>query len=256
MRLLISPAKKLDALQYDRQATLSQPRFLPQAKQLVDILAQKSAPEIATLMKLSTNLAELNETRFQQWQTPFTTDNAHPAIFFFAGDVYQGLQAASLSTADIDFAQEQLRILSGLYGILRPLDLIQPYRLEMGTRLTTPLGRTLYDFWGATLTHQLNHELGDDSVLINLASEEYFKSIHRHDICCPIITPVFREYKNGSYKIVSFYAKRARGLMARFMIQNRIENVADLKAFNVDGYAWNANQSDATNWVFTRHQNI
>ena len=252
MRIIISPAKKL----YEGKALpnfpATQPMFLPQSQQLVDILSTKDSFDIADLMKLSIKLADLNMQRYQIWHTPFTTDNAKQALFSFAGDVYQGLDAASLSAADIDFAQQHLRILSGLYGLLRPLDLMQPYRLEMGTKLANPKGNNLYDFWGDSLTRQLNQELSNTDTLINLASNEYFKVIKPNMLNASIITPTFKENKGGIYKVVGIYAKKARGLMSRFIIQHRITQVEDLKNFAVDGYSYNPGLSTFDNWVFSR----
>ncbi len=252
MRIIISPAKKLNENKSSASLPHTMPMFLTQAQNLIHILQEKDSFEIAALMKLSMKLADLNVQRFQQWHTPFTPDNAKQALFSFAGDVYQGLDADSLSGDDIAYAQEHLRMLSGLYGLLRPLDLMQPYRLEMGTKLQNRSGNNLYDFWGSSITEQLNTELDTNDTLINLASNEYFKSIQAKQIHCPIITPVFKEHKNGSYKVIGIYAKRARGLMTRYIIQQRITHVADIKSFDVDGYSWNASLSDAKNWVFTR----
>ena len=251
MRMIISPAKKLNEAPAEHcEHTL--PHFLSQSQQLIDVLQERDSFEIASLMKLSIKLADLNVSRFQQWHTPFTPENAKQALFSFAGDVYQGLDAQTLSADDIAFAQEHLRILSGLYGLLRPLDLIQPYRLEMGTKLITPQGSNLYQFWGSDITEHLNNELQNDDALINLASQEYFKSIQSKAIRCPIITPEFKENKNGTYKVIGIFAKRARGLMTRHIIQNRITHAQDIKAFNTDGYTWNTELSNDTNWVFTR----
>ncbi len=252
MRIVISPAKKLNEGKALPQFAYTQPDFLPQAQMLIDTLQQKDSFEIAELMKLSIKLADLNVSRYQRWHTPFTPDNAKQALFSFAGDVYQGLDAASLSAQDLDFAQSHLRILSGLYGMLRPLDLMQPYRLEMGTKLANPKGNNLYDFWGDTITNQLNKELGSDDVLINLASNEYFKVIQPKLLCANIITPSFKENKGGSYKVIGIHAKKARGLMSRFIIQHRITDVEAIKAFNADGYAFNPSLSDARTWVFSR----
>lgn len=252
MRIVISPAKKL----YEGAALPSfphtQPHFLQQAQTLIDILQEKDAFDIATLMKLSMKLADLNVQRYQDWHHPFTPDNAKQALFSFAGDVYQGLDASSLSKEDITFAQQHLRILSGLYGILRPLDLMQPYRLEMGTKLNNPHGNHLYDFWGNTITEQLNHELQPDDTLINLASTEYFKAIQAKQLHANIITPAFKENKAGTYKIIGIYAKKARGLMSRYIIEQRITDVQDIKNFHLDGYQYNPSLSDAKTWVFSR----
>ena len=252
MRIIISPAKKLNETKLPSSIEHSTSRFLEQSQQLIQILQEKDSFEIAELMKLSMKLADLNMQRFQQWHTPFTPDNAKQAIFSFAGDVYQGLDIETLSNDDIAFAQSHLRILSGLYGLLRPLDLMQPYRLEMGTKLPNPKGNNLYQFWGNTLTHALNDELKKDDVLINLASSEYSKSVQMKEIHCPVITPEFKEFKNGNYKVIGIHAKKARGLMTRFIIQNRITKPEAIKTFNLEGYQWNEGLSDLHNWVFTR----
>jgi len=252
MRIIISPAKKLNEGFALANLKATQPQFLSQSQALINILQEKDSFDIASLMKLSIKLADINVSRYQSWHTPFTADNAKQALFSFAGDVYQGLNADSLSSEDIDFAQAHLRILSGLYGVLRPLDLMQPYRLEMGTRLVNPKGSNLYDFWGEQITTQLNSELNKNDTLINLASNEYFKVIKPKLLHANIITPTFKENKAGTYKIVGIYAKKARGLMSRFIIQNRITDVEDIKTFNVDGYMYNPNLSDAKNWVFSR----
>ena len=252
MRIVISPAKKLHEGYALPDVEATQPRFLSQSQNLINILQEKDSFEIASLMKLSMKLADLNAGRFQSWHTPFTTTNAKQALFSFAGDVYQGLDATSLSTNDIAFAQEHLRMLSGLYGLLRPLDLMQPYRLEMGTRLTNPEGSNLYDFWGKQITEQLNQELSTGDTLINLASNEYFKVLNPKLLQANIITPAFKENKAGTYKVVGIFAKKARGFMSRYIIQNRITDVEDIKTFNVDGYIYNPSLSDATTWAFSR----
>jgi cytoplasmic iron level regulating protein YaaA (DUF328/UPF0246 family) len=256
MRIIISPAKKLNETTIDASVGYTSPMFLKQSQELIHALQERDSFEIASLMKLSMKLADLNVSRFQKWHTPFTTDNAKQALFSFAGDVYQGLDAASLTSDDVQFAQEHLRMLSGLYGLLRPLDLMQAYRLEMGTKLCTDKGDNLYEFWGSTISDQLNSELKENEPLINLASNEYFKSIQSKNIISPItsqiITPVFKENKNGIYKVIGIYAKRARGLMTRYIIQNRIKNAEDIKSFNADGYTWSSDLSDTKQWVFTR----
>jgi cytoplasmic iron level regulating protein YaaA (DUF328/UPF0246 family) len=254
MLITISPAKKLD---YDSPAPLSAftlPVHLDRATELINVMREKDSFEIADLMKLSMNLADLNMQRYQDWHTPFTPDNAKQALFAFCGDVYQGLDAATLKADDIDFTQNHLRILSGLYGVLRPLDLMQPYRLEMGTRLATDYGRNLYQFWGDTITETINQALADqdDDILINLASNEYFSSINKTKIKGRIITPVFKEYRKSAYRIISFNAKKARGLMSRFIIQHRISDPETIKAFNLADYSFNAELSSQNEFVFTR----
>ncbi len=252
MRIVISPAKKLYEGSALQNFPHTQPSFLQQAQTLIDILQEKDAFDIANLMKLSMKLVDLNVQRYQSWHTPFTADNAKQALFSFAGDVYQGLDAQTLFNDDINFAQEHLRILSGLYGMLRPLDLMQPYRLEMGTRLANDKGSNLYDFWGDTITEQLNLELQADDTLINLASTEYFKAIQPQLLQANIITPTFKENKAGTYKVIGIYAKKARGLMTRYIIQNRISDVQAIKNFDMDGYSYNPSLSDNKNWVFSR----
>ncbi|MDQ7004213.1 MAG: peroxide stress protein YaaA [Ghiorsea sp.] len=252
MRIIISPAKKLHADFARSGYRYTQPQYLEKSQELINILQKKDSFDLATLMKLSIKLADLNMHRFQNWHTPFTPDNAKQAIFSFAGDVYQGLNAETLTADNIKFAQNHLRILSGLYGLLRPLDLIQPYRLEMGTRLANDQGNNLYDFWGSQITEQLNHECHDNGILINLASNEYFKVIKPQLLRANIITPTFKENKAGTYKVIGIYAKKARGLMTRFIIQNQITNASDLKAFAMDGYIYNSNMSDTKTWIFSR----
>jgi len=256
MKLVISPAKTLDFESSPVTNTYSKPIFLAHSQRLIDTLQALSQAEVASLMKLSDKLAALNVARFGSWETPFTPDNAKQALLAFKGDVYTGLDAEQFSEDDFTFAQEHLRILSGLYGVLKPLDLIQPYRLEMGTKLPNSEGKNLYDFWGDLLTTTLNEELKDDSqpVLVNLASNEYFKAIQTKTLNASIITPVFKDWKNGQYKIISFYAKKARGLMAAYIIQNRLNEPEQIKAFNSDGYYFSEEQSKGDQWVFLRDQ--
>ena len=205
-------------------------------------------------MGLSDKLGALNYERFQEWQTPFSTDNAKQAILAFKGDVYQGLDAENMSSEELNWAQDNLRILSGLYGLLRPLDLMQPYRLEMGTKFANNRGANLYQFWGDIITKQLNKLLSASpkSVLINLASNEYFKSVQSKNLDAEIITPVFMDQKGDKYKIISFFAKRARGLMSAFIIKNKISDPQQLKTFDIDGYKYNAAMSEGNKWVFCR----
>jgi len=254
MLMIISPAKKLDYATPSPATDFSQPEHLDKASELIAVMRQKDSFEIADLMKLSMKLADLNMQRYQDWHTPFTPDNAKQALFAFSGDVYQGMDAATFSCEDITFAQNHLRILSGLYGVLRPLDLMQPYRLEMGTRLATSRGRNLYQFWGDTITDSINRALADqgDEMLINLASNEYFSAINTANINGRIITPVFKEYRKDAYRIISFNAKKARGLMSRFIIQNRISDVETIKAFNLADYSCNEELSSENEFVFTR----
>ena len=255
MLMLISPAKTLDFDTPPVTEKASQPDFLDQSRELLAVLRDLAPQDLSALMGISDKLGQLNYDRFQQWHTPFTPDNAKQAALAFKGDVYTGLEAEQFNAKDFDFAQKHLRILSGLYGILRPLDLIQPYRLEMGTKLTNPRGDNLYQFWGERLTHALNSELADmkNPVVINLASNEYFKSVQPKGLQAPLITPVFKDWKNGQYKIISFYAKKARGLMAAYAIRHRLQRAEDLKAFDSDGYVYNSTLSSDKQWVFTRN---
>lgn len=254
MLMVLSPAKSLDFSALPQALAASQPRFLAQSAPLVALLRQYSPAELAALMSISDQLAVLNFNRFGDWAPPFTEDNAKQALLAFDGDVYDGLAAKTLDTAGLDFAQQHLRILSGLYGVLRPLDLIQPYRLEMGTRLANPQGKDLYAYWGERLCVAMNEELAalPRPVLVNLASEEYFKSLVARKLRATVIQPVFEDWKNGKYKIVSFYAKRARGLMARFAIDQRLTEPEGLKDFEAEGYAYAPEASDETTWVFRR----
>jgi len=254
MLIVISPAKKLDFDTPPVTNKFSQPELLEHSKVLVDILKRSSIESLTKLMNISYGLAELNLKRFQQWSTPFSLQNAKQAVLAFNGDVYEGLNAADFNEEDYDFAQEHLRIISGLYGILRPMDLIQPYRLPMGTKLINPRGKNLYQFWGDIITEKLNEEIDKKGYkyLINLASNEYFKAIHPDKLNAQIITPVFKENKNGVYRVVSFYAKKARGLMTRFAIENRIEDPEHLKDFALEGYKFDPAQSNTEKFVFVR----
>ena len=258
MILVISPAKALDYATPPHVATATQPDFLDDAAELIEVLRQRSPAEVAELMALSDQLASLNVARYAAWSRPFAPDNAKQAVLAFNGDVYEGLDAPSLAAEELAWAQDHLRILSGLYGVLRPLDLMQAYRLEMGTRLVTARGKNLYDFWGERITDELNRllarerEAGREAVLLNLASDEYFKSVKAKKIQARIVTPVFEDWKDGRYKIISFYAKRARGLMSRYVIRHRIAAVDDLRGFDAEDYAFAAEASDADTLVFRR----
>jgi len=256
MLLLLSPAKSLDYATPLPAVDASQPQFLDQSASLVDILRRKSPADIANLMDLSDPLALLNFNRYAEWSLPFTPENAKQAVLAFDGDVYDGLAAKTLGADDLDFAQQHVRILSGLYGILKPLDLMQPYRLEMGTKFANKAGKDLYAFWGETLLDAINAELDAEPrpVVINLASEEYFKAAVGRKIKGTVIQPVFEDWKNGKYKIISFYAKRARGLMTRYAVLNRLSEPEDLQGFDYDGYAFVPEASDATSWVFRRRE--
>ena len=254
MLIVISPAKTLDFETPATTNTFSQPSMLKDSERLIDVLTTKSPADIEKLMKISPKLAELNVDRYHNWSQPFDASNAKQALLAFKGDVYTGLAAENLSQDELDYAQNHLRILSGLYGLLKPLDLMQPYRLEMGTRLENPEGKNLYEFWGQKITDAVNQQLADikSDVLINLASNEYYKSIKPKAINADIVTPVFKDWKNGQYKMISFYAKKARGLMSAWVIKNRIEDLSSLDQFDVDGYEYSANDSDALNPVFLR----
>lgn len=254
MLTVISPAKTLDFETPPHTKKNSQPPFLEQSEQLVVTMRKQSAKKLSKLMGISPKLAELNADRFQAWQQPFTPDNAKPAVLAFRGDVYLGLEAENYSERDFNFAQKNLRILSGLYGLLRPLDLIQPYRLEMGTRIKNSGGNDLYEYWDTRLTEHLGEELAGhrNKSLINLASNEYFKAVKPNLLPGRVITPIFKDYKNGTYKVLSFFAKKARGYMASYIVQNRINKPEDIKSFNVDGYRFNPDLSDGDDWVFTR----
>lgn len=258
MHLIISPAKTLDFTTPAKTDQYSTPLFLDQSQTLIDQLKKLSPVEIAILMKLSDKLAALNTARFDSWQQPFTPQNAKQALLAFQGDVYTGLAADQFSEEDFAYAQQKLHILSGLYGLLKPLDLIQPYRLEMGTAFTNNKGKNLYQFWDGQLTEHLNDCLlidkpeSTEAVLVNLASNEYWKSIQPKKIKARIITPEFKDWKNGQYKIISFYAKKARGLMSAFIIKNRITAPEELKAFSSEGYYFSPEQSKGDQWCFLR----
>ncbi|MBK1874278.1 MULTISPECIES: peroxide stress protein YaaA [Marinobacter] len=255
MLMVISPAKTLDYESPLATETYTQPDFLDDACELIDQLKELEPHQISNLMSVSDKLGQLNAERFQSWQVPFSPKNARQAVLAFKGDVYTGLDAQSFSEQDFNFAQKHLRMLSGLYGILKPLDLMQPYRLEMGTKFENKRGKDLYAFWGDSLTREMNRLLkSDDEVLVNLASNEYFKSLKKKDLEGRLITPQFKDWKNGQYKMISFYAKKARGLMCRYAILNRITDANDLKGFDLDGYYFSEDQSDKNNWVFLRDE--
>lgn len=255
MLTVISPAKNLDFDSEPHTQQFSQPAFLEQSQQLIDELKPLTAVDVASLMKLSDKLAALNVARFNDWHTPFNLDNAKQAVLAFNGDVYTGLDAKSLDDKGLEFAQKHLRILSGLYGILKPLDLMQAYRLEMGTKFANQKGKDLYAFWGSTLRETLEaDEAMADDTLINLASNEYFKAVEAKKLNARIITPVFKDWKNGQYKMISFYAKKARGLMTRYLIDNQINEPELLKSFDYEGYRYSDEMSKADEWVFIRDQ--
>lgn len=254
MLLVISPAKNLDYTTPVKTRQSSQPQFLDQAAELVEELRQLAPQDLSALMSISDKLGVLNYDRYQQWQPPFSLDNARQAVLAFNGDVYSGLDAPAFGADELRFAQRHLRILSGLYGLLRPLDLMQPYRLEMGTRFANRRGRDLYAFWGNTITEALNRQLKalDSRVLVNLASNEYFKSVNQDALEADVITPVFKDWKGDKFKIISFYAKKARGLMCQYAIRERITEPRALQGFDLDGYAFNPALSSEREWVFTR----
>ncbi|MXP61436.1 MULTISPECIES: peroxide stress protein YaaA [unclassified Pantoea] len=256
MLMVISPAKTLDFESPLATQRFTQSTLLEKSQQLIDVARDLSPAQISSLMSISDKLAHLNADRFNQWQPPFTLDNARQAILAFKGDVYTGLQAETFSDADFDFAQQHLRMLSGLYGVLRPLDLMQPYRLEMGIKLANPAAKDLYGFWGDLLTQKLNEAMAEqgDEVLINLASDEYFKAVKPKQLNGELIKPVFLDEKNGKFKVISFYAKKARGLMSRYVIQNRLSKPEQLKQFDVDGYFFAADESKGNELVFKRHE--
>jgi cytoplasmic iron level regulating protein YaaA (DUF328/UPF0246 family) len=256
MLIVISPAKKLDYSSPVAAKNYSQPQLLDHSAELLQGLKKLSPQDVCALMGLSDNLGALNYERFQAWDRPFTKDNARPAILAFKGDVYQGLDADSMTDKQLDWAQDHLRILSGLYGLLRPMDLMQPYRLEMGTKFANQRGKDLYQFWGNIITDEINSLLSNAKtpVLLNLASNEYFKSVQQKNIAGRVVTPVFMDKKGDKYKIVSFYAKKARGLMSAYIIRNKITAVEGIKKFDVDGYSFNSAMSDGDSWVFTRDQ--
>jgi hypothetical protein len=255
MLTLLSPAKSLDFEADVPSYSTTTPAFLEDSEKLIKKLRTLSVKQISKLMGLSSNLAELNHQRYAMWHPDVTKANAKPALFVFRGDVYRGMNAAEFSSEDVAYAQDRLRILSGLYGVLKPLDLMQAYRLEMGTRLpVTKAKNNLYKFWGNALSDHLNESakaIGAEAVL-NLASNEYFKAVQTDVIDLPIIHCQFKDFKNGTYKSIMTYAKIARGLMASYVIRNRVEKAEDLKGFNSEGYSYNAPMSDATNLVFTR----
>lgn len=256
MKYLISPAKTLDLDSQLPINTTSEPAFLDQAQQLIDTIKPYAPADIATLMKLSDKLATLNVERYQAWQKSHDQNNSRPAVFTFMGDVYTGLDAYHLTEEHIHYAQSHLRILSGLYGLLKPLDLMQPYRLEMGTKLSNPKGDNLYHFWSDTVAPALNEELEQGELLVNLASTEYFKAVDKKALNNTIITPKFLDEKNGQYKVISFYAKKARGLMVRYLIENQATTLEEIKGFNLAGYRYDPGRSKANEPVFIRAEGV
>ena len=256
MLVVVSPAKNLDYETPPVIADFTQPELLDHSAELIERCRQLTPAQIGSLMKISDKLSGLNADRYASWSLPFDSQNAKQAVLAFNGDVYTGLEAQTFSQDDFAFAQKHMRILSGLYGLLKPLDLMQAYRLEMGTKLDNARGKDLYQFWGQIITDNLNQALAEqgDNVLVNLASNEYFKSIKPKTLDGMIITPVFKDKKNGEYKIISFFAKKARGLMARYIIQNQLTEVEQLRKFDLAGYQYNAEMSQPDTPVFTREE--
>ena len=256
MLLVISPAKTLDYETPPNTQSFTVPDYLADSAELIEQLRELTPPQVSELMGISDKLGDLNFGRFLSWQQPFTLENAKQSVLAFKGDVYTGLEAEQMSEDDLQWAQDHLRILSGLYGLLRPLDLMQPYRLEMGTKFENNRGKNLYEFWGEKITVALNSELEEQSTktLINLASNEYFKSVKTKQLDAEIITPVFKDWKNDRYKIISFFAKKARGLMSQYIIKNKITDPEKIKQFDLDGYEYNEAMSSAREWVFTREE--
>lgn len=257
MLIVLSPAKSLDYETPPRIKTHTMPRFIDRSATLIERLRRLAPQDVAALMDISDKLAVLNVTRYADWSPTFTAANSKQAVLAFNGDVYDGLDAKSLSTDDLAFTQKHIRILSGLYGVLRPMDWMQPYRLEMGTRLDNVAGKDLYAFWGDDVTTLLNKDMADlkhegPATLVNLASEEYFKVVRPKVLAARVITPVFEDWKGGRYKIISFHAKRARGTMARYAVTHRVTEASKLKRFAEDGYAYDKAASDDTRWVFRR----
>ena len=254
MLTVLSPAKTLDYDTPPKTRKATQPQFLERAAALVDDARKLSPDDIRGLMGVSDNIATLNHERFMNWHPEFSLDNAKQAVLAFKGDVYTGLDAETLDSKDLSFAQKHVRILSGLYGLLRPLDLMQPYRLEMGLKFANQGGKNLYEFWGDDIATTLNKQLGKSGsrVLVNLASNEYFKAVKAKQLDAEVITPVFRDLKNGQYKMISFFAKKARGVMARYIVTEQINDPEALKKFSADGYRYSPEQSSAKEWVFLR----
>ncbi|PCJ45777.1 MAG: peroxide stress protein YaaA [Gammaproteobacteria bacterium] len=256
MKIVLSPAKSMDFKTPAMITSHSIPDFLEQSQELVDKLKTYTPAKLSSLMKISDKLAILNVARFGSWSLPFTQENAKQAMLCFTGNVYQGLDATTLDRKGLNYAQKNIRILSGLYGVLKPLDLIQPYRLEMGSKVTIKRNKNLYDYWGMQLNQALTKELEGDKypVLVNLASKEYFSSLKLAEFPHRQITPIFKDWKNGQYKNISFFAKKARGLMSRFAIDNKIENPEKLKSFDSEGYQFDEKLSSENDWVYTRKQ--
>ena len=252
MKIILSPAKSLD---FETKAPVSEyteARFLDHSQKLNKKLKTLSRNKLSDLMKISDDLASLNYDRNQSWELPFTEDNAKQAVFCFTGEAYRGLDATTITGDKVSVLQDRLRILSGLYGLLKPLDLIQPYRLEMGTRLKVGRTENLYKFWGEILADSLNEELEEGELFVNLASAEYFKAIPKKVLKVPMVTPAFKDFKNGQYKTIMTFAKKARGMMVRYIIDNNVETIEELKGFNTDGYGFSDEMSSGNDLVFTR----
>lgn len=252
MKIVISPAKSLNFESKVLNSNFTQPIFLQQAERLNRILKKKSPRSLSKLMSVSAALGQLNYERNQNWHLPFTPENAKQAVYAFTGEVYRGIDVNSMPLEDVDVLQDKLRILSGQYGILKPLDLMQAYRLEMGTSLKIGVKPNLYKFWGGQITDFLNDELEANELFLNLASKEYYKVIQQKALKGKVITPVFKDFKNGEYKMIMTFAKLARGLMVRYIIDHKVEDIDGLKGFNYNGYAFDANLSTETDLVFTR----
>jgi cytoplasmic iron level regulating protein YaaA (DUF328/UPF0246 family) len=252
MKIVISPAKSLNFEKELPTKQFTQSSLLNESKKVHAVLKQQSPAELSQLMSISDKLADLNWQRNKAWKTPFNLTNSRPAVYAFDGEVYNGLDAYSIPMDKLDLLQERLRILSGLYGVLKPLDLMQAYRLEMGTKLPIGESKNLYDFWKATVTASLNKELKKEELFVNLASNEYFSVIDTKALKVPVITPDFKDYKDGKLKMISFFAKKARGMMVRYIIDTNAETIEDLKGFNYEGYQFDANLSKGNNLVFTR----
>jgi hypothetical protein len=252
MKIVISPAKSLNFEKELPTQLYTEPFFLKESRQVHKVLKQQSPKELSDLMSISDKLADLNWQRNKNWKTPFTTENARPAIYTFDGDVYSGLDAYSIPIEKLDALQSQLRILSGLYGLLKPLDLMQAYRLEMGTKLPIGDKKNLYEFWKTTITKNLNKELEKGELFLNLASNEYFSAVDAKALKVPVITPDFKDYKDGKLKMISFFAKKARGMMVRYIIDTNAKTIDDLKGFNYEGYQFDTNLSKGNHLVFTR----
>ncbi|MCF8716103.1 peroxide stress protein YaaA [Joostella atrarenae] len=253
MKIVVSPAKSLDYKTELPTDKYTAPDFLAEAEKLNGVLQKKTPKNLSDLMSISDKLANLNWQRNQDFKTPFTPENARPAVYAFNGDVYTGLDVYNLPKEKIDSLQDKLRILSGLYGVLKPLDLMQPYRLEMGTKLTIGKNKNLYEFWKKKVTSKLNDELSEDEIFLNLASNEYFSAVDEKALKVPVITPVFKDWKNDKLKIISFYAKKARGSMVRYIVDTDAKTIEDLKGFNYDGYSFSEEETKKKNeLVFIR----